>query len=203
MYKQQKFPTPPSDETGGASARPKRVRIAVDPQVQKLRDALAPYVNLRQLRTLVSEGGDIRASLLVDVVPQEVTDTLHVLSVMLHPTERAQIKSPHDVAALLMVEMGHLTQEEVRVVLLDTKNRVQDIVTVYKGTVNTVTIRVTELFTPANRVNATAILLIHNHPSGDPTPSCEDILMTRNAVEAGKLLDIDVLDRAPCNAVCC
>ena len=108
--------------------------------------------------------------------------------------ERPQIKSPADVAALLTLEMSHLEQEHLRVVLLDTKNRVQEIATVYIGSVNSALIRVGEIFREPIRRNSTPVIIVHNHPSGDPTPSPEDILVTRQIVEAGKLLDIDVLD---------
>lgn len=108
--------------------------------------------------------------------------------------DRPQIRSPADVAGLLMVEMGHLEQEHLRTVLLDTKNRVQQITTVYVGSLNSAMIRVGEVFREAIRRNSAALIVVHNHPSGDPTPSPEDILVTRQIVEAGKLLDIDVLD---------
>ena len=107
---------------------------------------------------------------------------------------RPQIKSPSDVANLLLVEMGHLEQEHLRTVLLDTKNRVQQIATVYIGSVNSAQVRVGEVFRDAIRRNSAALIVAHNHPSGDPTPSPEDILVTRQIVEAGKLLNIDVLD---------
>jgi DNA repair protein RadC len=110
------------------------------------------------------------------------------------PSDRVQIKSPGDVAALLMIEMGHLDQEHLRTVLLDTKNRVQEVATIYIGSVNSAAIRVGEVFKAAIRRNSTAIIVAHNHPSGDPTPSPEDILVTRQIVEAGKLLDVECLD---------
>ncbi len=108
--------------------------------------------------------------------------------------ERMQIRSPTDAADLLMLEMGHLDQEHLRTVLLDTKNRVQQVSTIYIGSVNSALIRIGEVFKDAIRRNSTALIVAHNHPSGDPTPSPEDILVTRQIVEAGKLLDIDVLD---------
>lgn len=108
--------------------------------------------------------------------------------------DRFQIRSPADVAALLMLEMSHLDQEHLRTVLLDTKNRVQQVATIYVGSVNSAQIRVGEVFKAAVRQNSTALIVAHNHPSGDPTPSPEDVLITRQIVDAGKLLDIDVLD---------
>ena len=84
--------------------------------------------------------------------------------------DRPQIRSPADVAQLLMLEMGHLDQEQLRVVLLDTKNRVQRIHTVYIGTLNSSNVRVSEVFKEAVRLNAAAIVITHNHPSNDPSP---------------------------------
>ena len=110
------------------------------------------------------------------------------------PGERPQIRSPADAANLVMSEMSYLEQEHLRVLLLDTKNRVQASPTIYKGNVNTSVIRIAELFREAIRHNSTAMIAVHNHPSGDPTPSPEDVQVTRHIVEAGNLLDIEVLD---------
>jgi DNA repair protein RadC len=110
------------------------------------------------------------------------------------PEERSRITSPGDAANLLMSEMGHLEQEHLRVILLDTRNRVLETPTIYVGSLNTSVIRVAELFRPAIKENAAAIIVAHNHPSGDPAPSPEDIRVTRQIREAGELLDIDVLD---------
>ena len=110
------------------------------------------------------------------------------------PEERPQVKSPADVANLLMLEMGFLEQEHLRVVLLDTKNHVLGIPTIYIGSLNTSVMRVGELFREAVRANCAAAIVVHNHPSGDPTPSPEDVSITRQIVEGGKLLDVDVLD---------
>jgi DNA repair protein RadC len=108
--------------------------------------------------------------------------------------QRLQIKSPTDAAQLLMLEMGHLDQEHLRTVLLDTKNRVQTVSTVYVGSLNASLIRVGEVFKEALRQNSAALIVAHNHPSGDPTPSPEDVLVTREIVSAGQLLDVEVLD---------
>jgi DNA repair protein RadC len=108
--------------------------------------------------------------------------------------QRFQIKSPADIAQLLMLEMSHLDQEHLRAVLLDTKNRVQGISTIYVGSLNTSHIRVGEVFKDALKKNSAALIVVHNHPSGDPTPSPEDVLVTREIVAAGVLLDVEVLD---------
>ncbi len=110
------------------------------------------------------------------------------------PDERPAVHSPADAAALVQYEMSALEQEELRVLLLDIRNRVLDTVTVYRGSINSSQVRVGELFRTAIRRNAAAIIVIHNHPSGDPTPSPDDIAVTRAMAQAGKLLDIEVLD---------
>jgi len=93
-----------------------------------------------------------------------------------------------------MPEMGLLEQEHLRTLLLDTKHHVLASPTVYQGNVNTSVIRVGEVFREAVRQNCAAIIVAHNHPSGDPTPSVDDIRVTEQVVQAGKLLDIEVLD---------
>jgi len=108
--------------------------------------------------------------------------------------ERPSINSPQDAADLVMHEMSVLEQEELRIVLLDTRNRVLDTVAVYKGSLNSSQVRIGELFKEAIRRNSAAIIIVHNHPSGDPTPSPDDITITRAIIQAGKLLDIDILD---------
>lgn len=110
------------------------------------------------------------------------------------PHERPMVKSPADAANLLLMEMGPLEQEHLRTVILDTKNHVLKVHTVYIGSLNTAMVRVGELFREAIRLNAAAVIVAHNHPSGDPTPSPEDVRVTHQMVEAGKLLSIDVLD---------
>lgn len=160
-----------------------------------LREALAPYVNLRQLRRLAASDSTLLEAALTGVAPSpEVTNLLAVLAALLQPTEREQVTSPADVAALLMVEMQMVPQEQLRVVCLNTKNYVQAIATVYQGSVNSAAMRVAEVFREPIRRTSAAIIVAHQHPSGDPTPSPEDLVVTRQLVEAGKLLDINVLD---------
>jgi DNA repair protein RadC len=110
------------------------------------------------------------------------------------PDERPTVRTPADAANLLMGEMSMLEQETLRVVLLDTRNRVLATPVVYQGNLNTSVIRISELFREAIRRNAAALIVVHNHPSGDPTPSPEDVAVTRNIISAGQLLDIEVLD---------
>ncbi len=110
------------------------------------------------------------------------------------PEERPTITSPADAAELVRYEMSVLEQEHLRVMLLDTRNHVLDTVEVYRGSVNSSQVRVAEVFRPAVRRGAPAIIVVHNHPSGDPTPSPDDVAVTRAFLQAGKLLDIEVLD---------
>lgn len=107
---------------------------------------------------------------------------------------KPRIESPEDVVQLLGIEMAALEQEQLRVVLLDTKNHVQSTKMVYQGSVNAASIRTAEVFRDAVRHNAVGIILVHNHPSGDPTPSAADVSVTMDLVKAGEVLDIKVLD---------
>ena len=108
--------------------------------------------------------------------------------------DHPQIKRPSDAADIFMPKLKHEQQEHLIVLLLNMKNRLLDTVWLYKGTLNSSVIRVGEVFREAIRRNAAAIIVLHNHPSGDPTPSLEDINVTRDIREAGELLDISLLD---------
>lgn len=110
------------------------------------------------------------------------------------PEDRVVVRSPADVAQLLMAEMAHLEQEHFRVLYLDTRNRLLGSETVYVGSLNASHVRVGEVFRDAIKRNCAAIIAAHNHPSGDPTPSPEDVEVTKRLVAAGELLDIEVLD---------
>lgn len=110
------------------------------------------------------------------------------------PQEKAKVASPADAANLLMSEMMFLEKEHLKLILLDTRNTVLSTPTIYVGSLNTSVIRISELFRAAIKANAAALIVAHNHPSGDPSPSPEDVRVTRQIVQAGKLLDIELLD---------
>lgn len=110
------------------------------------------------------------------------------------PTGLWQVRTPADVADHLTPQMGHLEREELRVLLLNTKNTVTAMTTVYVGNLAGSSVRVGEVFRDAVRRQAAAVVVAHNHPSGDPSPSAEDLRITAELVEAGRLLDIEVLD---------
>ncbi len=114
--------------------------------------------------------------------------------VSLHPEGRPIIRCPQDVYNLLGAEMAFLDQEHLKVVLLNTKNEVRGTVEVYKGNVNSAMVRVAEVLRPAIRENCPSIIIVHNHPSGDPTPSPEDVLITRKIASGGQMMDIELLD---------
>jgi DNA repair protein RadC len=110
------------------------------------------------------------------------------------PVGRWTIRAPRDLADRLLPEMGRLEREELRVVLLSSKNTVLSVERVYQGNVSAALVRVGELFRDAVRRHAAGLIVVHNHPSGDPTPSPDDLHLTAEAVAAGRLLDVPVLD---------
>jgi len=144
----------------------------------------APFTDLKKQHGL----GDAKAAQIKAAIELGRRLTLE------SPDERSSINSPADAAALVSYEMSALEQEHLRVMLLDRRNQVLETVEIYKGSVNSSQVRVGEIFKEAVRKNASAIVVIHNHPSGDPTPSPDDVAVTRAIVQAGKLLDVEVLD---------
>ena len=104
------------------------------------------------------------------------------------------ISCPQHVVTLLGEEMSTLVQEQLRIVLLDSKSRVLGCEVIYQGTIHSIAIRAAEVLRPALLANAPALIVVHNHPSGDPSPSSEDVRATEHLMAAGDLLDIDVLD---------
>lgn len=112
--------------------------------------------------------------------------------------EPVTVHTPADAAYHLMQHIFHpfetFDQEELWVLLFNTRHRITYEAMIYRGTINVVQIRLPEIFKEAVRVNSPALLLSHCHPSGDPTPSSEDVRMTELAVKAGEFLSIDVCD---------
>lgn len=107
---------------------------------------------------------------------------------------RSVIRSPQDVASLIMEDMRHLDREHFKVLNLNTKNHVLNIENISVGSLNASIVHPRELFKKAIIKSSAAVILLHNHPSGDPTPSREDIDITKRMAEAGKILGIEVLD---------
>ena len=110
------------------------------------------------------------------------------------PQGRWTVRAPRDVGERLVPQMGYLEREELRVVLLNARNTVLRLVTVYQGNVSSSLVRIGELFRDAVRLNAAGLILVHNHPSGDPTPSPDDLRLTAETLAAGRLLDVQLLD---------
>ena len=107
---------------------------------------------------------------------------------------KTRITSPADAANILWPEMSALTKEEVRVMILDTRNRIIAIKLIYLGSLNSAVVRISEVFRPAIINNGAAVIMAHNHPSQDPSPSPEDLRITREVAAVGKQLGIDLLD---------
>src|SRR6202521_4236444 len=107
---------------------------------------------------------------------------------------RYKISTPADAANLVMLEMAYLDTEQMRILLLDAKSHLVEKVSLYQGTANSSVLRAAEVFRPAIIRNCPGLILCHNHPSGDPTPSQEDIETTKQLVEAGRILDIELVD---------
>ena len=104
------------------------------------------------------------------------------------------VSTPDAVRRLLGPEMAGLVQEQLRVLLLDKRNRVVGQRVVYQGSVDAVVVRPAELFRSAVIAGVPAVIAVHNHPSGDPSPSPSDVATTRTLAEAGRLLGIELLD---------
>ena len=105
-----------------------------------------------------------------------------------------QIGCPDDVRALMRKRLQGLLQEELHVIVLNTHNRIVEIRQIYRGTVNSNAVRPAEVLRSAVMLNAPSIIVVHNHPSGDPTPSPEDKRVTKEIKDAGRLMDIILLD---------
>ena len=162
---------------------------------RRLHNAIAPYLCITELRRLAANGGNIREALRNgEHVPEDIQALLSLFQALLTPRADERIEKPADIAALLMLTLGHLDHEEFYVVCLDMKNHVQRIHPLYKGTVNSASVRTSEVFREPIRLNSTSIILAHNHPGGTTDVSDEDIKTTRQIVLAGQVLEIEVLD---------
>lgn len=112
----------------------------------------------------------------------------------LSPESRRMIGSPQDAADLVQYEMMALEQEELWVLMLDSRNQLVDIDKLYRGSLNASSVRPAEIFKSGIRNNAAGLIVVHNHPSGDPSPSPEDVSLTRILIEAGQFLELPLLD---------
>ena len=108
--------------------------------------------------------------------------------------EKVKITDPSTIANLYMDEMRYLQKEHFKIALLDTKNQIIATEEISVGTLNASIVHPRDVFKVAIKRNANSIILIHNHPSGDPIPSSEDINITNRLIDAGKLIGIRVLD---------
>jgi DNA repair protein RadC len=158
-------------------------------------EALARFEGL----TGLARASDVELTRLPGIGPARATQLLAAFELGRRlladwPAARWAVRSPRDVADRLVLQMGRLEREELRVVLLNTKNVVLRVATVYQGNVSASLVRVGELFKDAVRLDASGLILVHNHPSGDPTPSPDDLHLTAETLAAGRLLDVQLLD---------
>lgn len=108
--------------------------------------------------------------------------------------EQIKIKKPKDVADMLITEMRSYKQEVLKLIILNTKNKIIREKDIFKGSLNTSILHPREIYSEAVKYNGASIIICHNHPSGDPTPSKEDINITLRINECGKIMGIDLLD---------
>ncbi|HZM72612.1 MAG TPA: DNA repair protein RadC [Candidatus Polarisedimenticolia bacterium] len=158
-------------------------------------EALATFEGL----TGLARASDLELTRLPGIGPARATQLLAAFELGRRlladwPAARWAVRSPRDVADRLVLQMGRLEREELRVVLLNTKNVVLRVATVYQGNVSASLVRIGELFKDAVRLDASGLILVHNHPSGDPTPSPDDLHLTAETLAAGRLLDVQLLD---------
>ncbi len=168
----------PRNGVGAPSAR----LIARFPSVAQLAQAGLP--------DLVREGGLSLRQAAVVIAARELGRRLYAAP----PARRPTVRTPADVAALVGSDMRYLDREHFRVVLLNTRHDVLAVEEVAVGGLNSAVIHPREVFKAAIRWSAAAVILVHNHPSGDPEPSGDDLRITARLAEAGRILGIEVLD---------
>ena len=165
------------------------------PQTQRLREAIAPYLCLDDLRRLAASSENLQDALRsAEPVPDEVQALLSLFAELLTPGPNEVLRTPAEFAALLLPQMGALDHEEFWVICLDTRFHVQRIVPLYRGTANSSVLRTSEVFRPAIALSSTAIVVAHNHPGHSTCASSEDVQATIALREAGRMLDIELLD---------
>lgn len=190
--------------------------------VNRVREVGVRYVNLVELLAAIVQGGEAlsianqlvakfgslhglrraeesQLTAIDGIGPSQAARLMAALELGVRMTlesgpDREQIRSPSDASHILTPYIGDAEQENFAVLYLDTRNRVIDKEILYKGSLNTSLVRTAEVFRGAIRRNCASIIVAHNHPSGDPNPSPEDIMLTRRLVEVGKLMELDVLD---------
>ena len=175
------------------------VIIGGNKQVEIAQDLLSHFGSLETLsKATIHEIREIRGigTSRASCIKAAVECGRRMLSLPGKDVER--FRTPDEAAGRVRHYMETLEQEHMLVLILNTRNQlIGEPVEVYKGSLNSSLVRISEIFRPAIRANAAAIIIVHNHPSGDPTPSPEDVAVTKSIVDAGKLIDIEVLDRAP------
>ncbi len=110
------------------------------------------------------------------------------------PITRTTIATPKDVADVMMTQMRYLDREHFRALVLNTKNQLLRVIDISVGSLNSSVVHPRELYKMVIRHNGAAVIVVHNHPSGDPTPSAEDVALTRRLLKAGTILGVDLLD---------
>lgn len=201
----------PTDE------RPREKLTALGPAALSNGELLAILVNTGSqgesvtslcMRILKESGGGLRGLMKRDldslmeihgVGPAKAVTILAAVELgrriaQLAPEEREQVRNPEDLARLFEPRLMALDHEQLWVAVLDTKHRLERLAPIYQGSVNSAQVRTAEVFKEAIRANAPAIALAHNHPSGDPTPSSDDIALTADLERAAQILDIELLD---------
>ncbi len=159
-----------------------------------------PASTRRRVRNSPSTGSNGSESALLDALRSnmsllgELAARYEVATRPDGPEDPPSISSPYDVYRLLGPEMSVLAQEQLRVLLLDSKNSVVGQRVIYQGNVSSSMVRAAEVLRPAVVEAVPGVIVVHNHPSGDPDPSPNDVQITRKLKQAAELLDIELLD---------
>lgn len=173
---------------GGGRATPAGIGVARDVLGDAARLADLDRLDPGRLATRLGRGGRRR------VVVLRAALELGRRAATRRPPEAAPFRSGDEVYACYRGRLPQLTRETFWVLLLDGRNRLRDELCVSVGTLTAALVHPREVFGPAVRGGAASVILVHNHPSGDPSPSAEDVELTRRLVQAGDLIGITVLD---------